>query len=79
MIGTETVLMSLDPQHADQRLVLRRAFLTGAIVPCDLVRSAGPVRIVDYSETFRDGCFELAIAITEVPREPVGGSAADGG
>lgn len=60
---TETVLLSLGSERSDVRLALRRAFLTGTPVQTDLVRSNGPVRIVDYTEFFHDGHYEIAISV----------------
>jgi hypothetical protein len=61
---TETHLLSLDRNKADERLALRRAYLTGCTVRTDLIEHSRLVRVVDYSETFRDGCYEVAVAVT---------------
>jgi hypothetical protein len=64
ILGTETVLLSLDREHAAERMVLRRAHATSSIVSSSLVKGGRPVRIIDYSECFRDGSFEIAITVT---------------
>ena len=61
---TETHLLSLDRSNADERLALRRAYFTGCTVRTDLIEHSRLVRVVDYSETFRDGCYEIAVAVT---------------
>ena len=65
--GTETVLLSLDREVADQRFVLRRAYLTGMTIRSALVKCSSPVRVIDYSETFHDDCIEIAISVTAAP------------
>lgn len=62
----ETVLLSLGADRSSERLALRRAYLTGTLVRTDLVRFNGPVRIVDYTETFHDGHYEIAISVAPV-------------
>jgi hypothetical protein len=66
---TETLLLSLDRETAPKRLELRRAYLDGSIIRSDLIRCSRPVRIIDYSETFHDGCFEIAVAVAAAPGE----------
>jgi hypothetical protein len=66
ILGTETVLLSLDHEHFAERLALRRAYKNGAVVNSDLVKQRRPSRIVDYSESFRDGSWEIAITVTAV-------------
>lgn len=64
MTMTETHLLSLDRDRAGERLALRRAYLTGCTVRTELIGRSRSVRVVDYSETFRDGCYEIAVAVT---------------
>ncbi|MDH5254464.1 MAG: hypothetical protein OEW72_00985 [Gammaproteobacteria bacterium] len=64
MAITETHLLSLDPGRAGERLALRRSYLTGCTVRTELIGRSRSVRVVDYSETFRDGCYEIAVAVT---------------
>ena len=61
---TETHLLSLDRSMADERLALRRAYLTGCTVSTDLIEHSRLVRVVDYAEIYRDGCYEIAVAVT---------------
>ena len=61
---TETHLLSLGSDSAGERLALRRAYLTGCPVRTELISRSRVVRVVDYSETFRDGCYEIAVAVT---------------
>lgn len=72
----ETHLLSLDANRADERLALRRAYLTGCTVRSELIRRNRPVRVVDYSETFHDGLFEIAIAVTSAPPDTAAGDLA---
>lgn len=64
MTMTETHLLSLDRDSAGERLALRRSFLTGCTVRTELIGRNRAVQVVDYSETFRDGCYEIAVAVT---------------
>ena len=64
------MLLSLDRDRADQRLVLRRAYLTGTTVRTDLIKRSRPVRVIEYAETFHDGCIEIAIAVAAAPNDP---------
>ncbi len=66
ILGTETMLLSLDNAHLAERLALRRAYKNGAIVSSDLVKQRRPCRILDYSESYRDGNWEIAITVTVV-------------
>lgn len=77
MIVTETHLLSLDREMADVRLALRRAYLTGRTVRIEIISHSRPVRVVDYSETFLDGRYEIAVGIANVPagRPPASGTA----
>jgi len=62
---TETHLLSLDGDKAGDRLALRQAYLTGCTVRSELIEHSRLVRVVDYAETYRDGCYEIAVAITK--------------
>lgn len=64
---TETHLLSLDREMADVRLALRRAFLTGRTVRVDIISHSRPVRVVDYSETYLDGRYEIAVGVASAP------------
>jgi hypothetical protein len=64
MTMTETHLLSLDPDRAGERLALRRSYLTGCAVRTELIGRSRAVRVLDYSETFRDGCYQIAVAVT---------------
>jgi hypothetical protein len=66
ILGSETLLLSLDREHFAERLALRRAYRNGAVVSSNLVKQRRPSRIVDYSESFRDGSWEIAITVTAV-------------
>ena len=60
---TETHLLSLGGDMAGERLALRRAYLTGRTVRTELISESRPVRVVDYSETYLDGRYEIAVAV----------------
>jgi hypothetical protein len=60
---TETHLLSIDGDMAGERLALRRAYLTGRTVQTKLISQSRPVRVVDYSETYFDGRYEIAVAV----------------
>lgn len=64
MTMTETHLLSLDRASAGERDALRQAYLTGCPVRTELISRNRLLRVVDYSETFRDGCYEIAVAVT---------------
>jgi hypothetical protein len=61
---TETHLLSLDGDKANERLALRRAYHTGCTVRTNLIEHNRLVRVVDYSEIYRDGCYEIAVSVT---------------
>ena len=67
MIGTETLLFTLDPETANLRFWLRRAYLTGTTIRTVLIRRSQPVRVIDYVETVHDNCIEIAISVAAVP------------
>lgn len=64
---TETHLLSLDREMADVRLALRRAYLTGRTVRVEIISHSRPVRVVDYSEVFVDGRYEIAVGVASAP------------
>ncbi|MEO7387157.1 MAG: hypothetical protein ABIX37_09500 [Gammaproteobacteria bacterium] len=69
MTSNETHLLSLDSAHADERLALRRAYLTGRPVRTALIRRSRLVRVVDYSETYLDGRYEIAVEVSTTPAD----------
>lgn len=75
IFGTETVLLSLARAQLPERLALRRAYATGAVVRSDLIRRKRASLIVDYSESFQDGSWEIALTVTPVSPGPPGGDA----
>lgn len=71
---TETHLLSLDGGMAAERLALRRAYLTGRTVRTHLISASRPVRVVDYSETYLDGRYEIAVSVAAPPVGSSGGT-----
>jgi hypothetical protein len=61
--GAETILFSLERDRGDERLHLREAYLTGRPVRSGLFSGHRSVRVLDYSEGFRDGRLEIAVSV----------------